>query len=758
MDFAKNEVRYEEDGKMAIIPFGTFANRWKSKVAPVRLARRSRFARITVTPIEISVAAADGKKGIFVPVKSHGSVLLATTATEARNGNAWVPVVNAGGGRVKGELVSGSVLGDDETPLEDEQDVNIGTEEEGERALAIRFIRACQAVTGNMGVCLPAITLDVRHHIDTGDAAPLMLKRRRQAQTEDAVTDQNVDAMLNAGVIEEDNGAWGFLVVLVRKKDGEVRFRMDYRALNKITKKDAYPLLRIDETLEVLRGALLFTTLDVREGYWQIRVAKGDRDKTAFTTKRGLGGIERHVIELASVLDRLAISGLTLKLKKCVFATTSMEYLGHELRCNGVRPVERLVTAVKEFPRPAYPVAVKRFVHLVGYYRKFVEAFGSIMAPLTKLLRKGVEWQWTPEQEFAFERVKMILTTKPLLIYPNFELPFRLVTDASKVRLGADATNTASDASGKAACRYRIRPDGRRAGSNRVRSNTDGGGSAGSGGSASGVRTKSDGSASTTRTANASNWEWGRHERPQASYMMYQRREKWRYRLCKSLTTRSSSAVQESISEEVGVGGQQPWDESREDLRPHTHQHEKWAQSGVAAGVVGHDLQGVPRLCVSGASQGTTYVRPHREAVLVTGYAERGAMVVAGCQKCGSRKARPKEVMLPLRSIGGGDVGDRWALDVIGPFPMTDGGQRYVVAAHEYVTHYAVATKVTQHTGDFSVKRGGVKVRAVSRIINGRSAGTDRQGHRSVGEHVAGKTNQPGPLSTADDRPCGAIP
>uniref|UniRef100_H3G554 Reverse transcriptase domain-containing protein n=1 Tax=Phytophthora ramorum TaxID=164328 RepID=H3G554_PHYRM len=142
------------------------------------------------------------------------------------------------------------------------------------------------------------------------------------------------------------------------------RFCVDYRALNSVTKKDVYPLPRIDETLEALGGAQLFTTLDLRSGYWQISVAPEDRDKTAFTTKQGLyrfirmpfglmnapstfqrmmngvlrgltwttclvylddiivytrGGIERHVLELATVLERLSTAGLTLKLKKCVF-------------------------------------------------------------------------------------------------------------------------------------------------------------------------------------------------------------------------------------------------------------------------------------------------------------------------------------------------------------------------------------------------------------------------------------------------------
>ncbi|KAE9033724.1 hypothetical protein PR002_g8519 [Phytophthora rubi] len=149
------------------------------------------------------------------------------------------------------------------------------------------------------------------------------------------------------------------------------------------------------------------------------------------------GGIERHVVELACVLERLAEAGLTLKLKKCVFATRRKEYLGHELSSDGVRPLERLVSAVREFPQPRDNVEVKRFVHLAGYYRRFIEGFRAIMAPMTKLLRKSVEWVWTEAQQTAFEYMKEVLTTKPLLIFPNFRLPFRVVTDASITGLGA---------------------------------------------------------------------------------------------------------------------------------------------------------------------------------------------------------------------------------------------------------------------------------------------------------------------------------
>lgn len=114
-----------------------------------------------------------------------------------------------------------------------------------------------------------------------------------------------------------------------------------------------------------------------------------------------------------------------------------MDFLGHELSSDGVRPLQRLISAVREFPRPTDATEVKRFVHLAGYYRRFVVDFGSIAAPMTKLLGKTAEWMWTAEQEHAFERIKAILTTKPLLIYPDFRLPFRVVTDASKIDLGA---------------------------------------------------------------------------------------------------------------------------------------------------------------------------------------------------------------------------------------------------------------------------------------------------------------------------------
>ncbi|KAG6614968.1 Gag-pol fusion protein [Phytophthora cinnamomi] len=317
MDFEHNEVRYHDNGRAVVIPFRTHDSSGRAQIAAVRMVGKTRLQEHAVTPVEVSVAATGGECGLFLPTQYTGVVTLAATVTTARNWRAWVPAINSGelpakppnkkqlgtwvsmdsdmsmlamSGEMEAERVEQWIdeLGDSTTPLNDESDAHIGVDEPNARVLVTKLLRVYRSLTANDSECPPATTLDVEHHIDTGDSAPIMMKRRRQAHTEDAIIEENVTKMLQAGVIEEGNGAWGFPVVLVKKKDGEVRFGVDYRALNRVTKKDVYPLPRIDETLEALGDALLFTTLDLRAGYWQIRVAPDDRDKTAFTTKKGL--------------------------------------------------------------------------------------------------------------------------------------------------------------------------------------------------------------------------------------------------------------------------------------------------------------------------------------------------------------------------------------------------------------------------------------------------------------------------------------
>ncbi|KAE8888595.1 hypothetical protein PF002_g13113 [Phytophthora fragariae] len=253
MDFHKNEVRYQDDKAQVVIPFRTFDEAVRTSVATVRTVRRTRIAQGTVVPMQVAVAAEDGERGIFVPTKNTGAVMLATTVAEVKGGRAWVPTINAGGSRanlppkqqlgtwipldhdmevldLKGELSRERLtswlkeIGDTATPLDNEEEVRIGTEDPEGRALVMKLLRAYRQVSVSTSDCPSSTALDIEHHIDTGKEAPIILNRRRQAQTEDAMVEGNVRKMLNAGVIEEGNGAWGFPVVLVKKKDGEVRF------------------------------------------------------------------------------------------------------------------------------------------------------------------------------------------------------------------------------------------------------------------------------------------------------------------------------------------------------------------------------------------------------------------------------------------------------------------------------------------------------------------------------------------------------
>ncbi|OWY94685.1 hypothetical protein PHMEG_00035513, partial [Phytophthora megakarya] len=258
IDFEGSELRYSESRQEVVIPFRTDDGQ-----------------------NGVSVTAPDGEEGIFLPSGGCGSVMLAAAVTKVRNGKAPVPVINTHGGRVKlpsrrelgewfpldadmnvlemnGELQRQrlkswlSELGNDQDPLENEDDVNICTGDAKAKELVIRLLRSYRNLMNTETACPPATTVNVEHHIGTGNTSPIMLKRRRHAQTEDATVDENVDEMLGAGVVEESDGAWGFPVVLVKKRDGSVRFCVDYRALNRVTKRDVYPLPRIDETLEAL--------------------------------------------------------------------------------------------------------------------------------------------------------------------------------------------------------------------------------------------------------------------------------------------------------------------------------------------------------------------------------------------------------------------------------------------------------------------------------------------------------------------------
>lgn len=455
----------------------------------------------------------EGETGLFVPrSRRNCDVLMGSTVAMIKEGKIVVSAVNTTEHRAR--LPARHVLGDwmplktdaevlsfagalsrdrvvewlsrvknvRAEPLDDEEKLHLSELSAADSELLLQLLRRFRTRLREYDGCPPPNVTDVRHHIHTGDAAPIYQRRLRGLVSEQETIRQHVDEMLAHGVIEMVHGAWAFPVVLVRKKDGSLRFCVDYRGLNAVTTRNVYPLPRIDETLETRGGAVWFTTLDLHADYWQVEVAEEDRNKTAFITRQGLcrflcmpfglvnapstfqrvmncvlrgllwdsclvylddiivftkGAFKQHVVDPAVVFDQLEHAGLTLKTSKCTFGAKEIDYLGHRLTSKGILPQERLVTAVREFTEPTDTKGVKRFVHLTGYYRRFIPHFGTRATPVTRLLRKDVKWEWGDEQREAFEDRRRVLTKKPLLVYPDFERPFLLATDASAVGCGA---------------------------------------------------------------------------------------------------------------------------------------------------------------------------------------------------------------------------------------------------------------------------------------------------------------------------------
>uniref|UniRef100_L7LV95 RNA-directed DNA polymerase n=1 Tax=Rhipicephalus pulchellus TaxID=72859 RepID=L7LV95_RHIPC len=324
-------------------------------------------------------------------------------------------------------------------------------------------------------------TTVVKHRINTGDANPIHRRPYRVSSTERQVIQTEVDKMLARNIIETSSSPWASPVVLVRKKDNSWRFCVDYRNLNKVTKKDVYPLPRIDDALDCLSGAKYFSSIDLRSGYWQIAVDEMDREKTAFITPDGLyqfkvmpfglcnapatfermmdallhgfkwsiclcylddvivfsPTFETHIERLSTILSVFRKAGLQLNSSKCHFGRRQLTVLGHLVDSSGVRPDPEKVRAVKDFPVPTCANDVRSFVGLCSYFRRFVRNFADIARPLTELLKKDATFVWGPEQASAFAELTMRLTSPPILGHFDMSAPTEVRTDASGHGIGA---------------------------------------------------------------------------------------------------------------------------------------------------------------------------------------------------------------------------------------------------------------------------------------------------------------------------------
>jgi RNase H-like domain found in reverse transcriptase/Reverse transcriptase (RNA-dependent DNA polymerase)/Integrase zinc binding domain/Retroviral aspartyl protease/Chromo (CHRromatin Organisation MOdifier) domain len=323
---------------------------------------------------------------------------------------------------------------------------------------------------------------DVDHRIELipGSSPPSRPTIRLSATELDELKKQLTE-LEAAGFIRPSKSPFGAPILFVKKKDGTMRMCIDYRALNRITIKNSYPLPRVDELFDRLQGARYFSKIDLRSGYHQIRIAPEDVPKTAFRTRYGhyeflvlpfgltnapatfmhlmhqalrplldecalvflddiliySKTLEEHEQHVRRVLDALREQKLYAKESKCEFFKHEVEFLGHRVGQDGVRMMEDKVEAIREWPKPRSVRDVRAFLGTAGYYRKFIRDFSAIAAPLSDLTKDGVSFEWLAQHETAFAKLKAAIAQGPVLILPNPSLPFVVHTDASGFAVGA---------------------------------------------------------------------------------------------------------------------------------------------------------------------------------------------------------------------------------------------------------------------------------------------------------------------------------
>ncbi|PNF18074.1 hypothetical protein B7P43_G03322 [Cryptotermes secundus] len=325
---------------------------------------------------------------------------------------------------------------------------------------------------------IPTPTIDPTRGINT--------KSYRIPEIHKEEVNRQMEQMLRDDIIAPSSSPWNSPILVVPKKvdaSGVRKWRIvvDFRKLNDVTIGDSFPIPVISEVLDALGNSRYFSTIDCASGFHQILVRAEDQQKTAFSTSQGhyeykrmpfglkgapstfsrlmstvLAGIQGikclvylddivvfgetlqvHNEKLREVLGRMRKHNLKLQPDKCEFLRKEVAFLGHVITKDGVRPDERKVEAVRNFPVPTCTRTLKSFLGLAGYYRRFLPNFSRIAKPLTELLKKNTPYVWDDKTDKAFNTLKELLITEPLLQYPDFTRPFVLTTDASNEAIGA---------------------------------------------------------------------------------------------------------------------------------------------------------------------------------------------------------------------------------------------------------------------------------------------------------------------------------
>ena len=325
----------------------------------------------------------------------------------------------------------------------------------------------------------PRRPIDHRIELIPGSKPPA-LAPYRMSPAELLELRKQLKELLDAGLIRPSRAPYGAPVLFQKKHDGSLRMCVDYRALNKATIKNKYPIPLAAELFDRLSKATYFIKLDLRSGYWQVRIAEGDEGKTTCVTRYGAyeflvmsfgltnapttfcnlmndvlfenidafvvvylddivvysQSLQEHEKHLSLVFQRLRENRLFVKKEKCEFAQRQITFLGYKISEGLIKMDENKVRAIREWSEPSKLKELRSFLGLANYYRRFIKGYSKVVAPLTDPLKKDQVCQWNLECQAAFDELKGAISSEPVLRLPNLELPFEVQTDASDRALG----------------------------------------------------------------------------------------------------------------------------------------------------------------------------------------------------------------------------------------------------------------------------------------------------------------------------------